>query len=379
MIDEKELLSMKIIHYFIMNHNYNPIVIKGIDGEVWLENKNKEYSIIRIVTKNIRNNEQYEYDILKTKHIARQIKRKTFDLSMNVLSIYVNTTEYVNVNNDDKKYISVLINNDDDFKDEEYINKYFKDIDEKYKYEKSGFDLITQLTYDIGNKNIKENEKRENIMKNKKPIITSILISVNVVIFMLMYSLGDGSQNTKTLIDFGANYVKLTKAGEYYRLITSAFLHIGVIHLLLNMYSLYIVGTQIEYFYGKIKYLIIYIFSAIMGSLFTIVLSGSNTVAAGASGAIFGLLGSLLYFGYNYRGYIGNAIVGQIIPVILLNLFVGFTTPGIGNAAHIGGLIGGYIISMGLGFDKENKISRINGIIISILLLGFMVYFSFFR
>ena len=216
-------------------------------------------------------------------------------------------------------------------------------------------------------------------MKNKKPIITSILISVNVVIFMLMYSLGDGSQNTKTLIDFGANYVKLTKAGEYYRLITSAFLHIGVIHLLLNMYSLYIVGTQIEYFYGKIKYLIIYIFSAIMGSLFTIVLSGSNTVAAGASGAIFGLLGSLLYFGYNYRGYIGNAIVGQIIPVILLNLFVGFTTPGIGNAAHIGGLIGGYIISMGLGFDKENKISRINGIIISILLLGFMVYFSFFR
>ena len=152
MIDEKELLSMKIIHYFIMNHNYNPIVIKGIDGEVWLENKNKEYSIIRIVTKNIRNNEQYEYDILKTKHIARQIKRKTFDLSMNVLSIYVNTTEYVNVNNDDKKYISVLINNDDDFKDEEYINKYFKDIDEKYKYEKSGFDLITQLTYDIGNK-----------------------------------------------------------------------------------------------------------------------------------------------------------------------------------------------------------------------------------
>ena len=216
-------------------------------------------------------------------------------------------------------------------------------------------------------------------MKNKKPIITSILISVNVVIFMLMYSLGDGSQNTKTLIDFGANYVKLTKAGEYYRLITSAFLHIGVIHLLLNMYSLYIVGTQIEYFYGKIKYLIIYIFSAIMGSLFTIVLSGSNTVAAGASGAIFGLLGSLLYFGYNYRGYIGNAIVGQIIPVILLNLFVGFTTPGIGNAAHIGGLIGGFIISYMFGLDNNSKSRKISGIIITTIFTAFIIYLSLFN
>ena len=185
-----------------------------------------------------------------------------------------------------------------------------------------------------------------------------------------------------TLIDFGANYILLTKAGEYYRLITSGFLHIGVIHLLLNMYSLYIVGTQVEYFYGKVKYIIIYLFSLIMGSLFTVALSSVNTVSAGASGAIFGLLGSILYFGVKYRGYIGNSLVNQIVPVVVLNLIIGFTTPGIGNAAHIGGLVGGYLISMavGIGIDKkEQQGSKINGIIISTILTIFMIYIGFIR
>ena len=378
MIDEKELLSMKIIHYFIMNQDYSPIIIKGITDEVWLENKNNAYSIVRVVTKHIHNAEQYEYDVLKTKHIAKQIKRKTFDFSMNVLSIYVDSIYYGD-EEQDTKFTNIIVNDDDDFITNEYVNKNFKDIVENYKYDKEGFDLISQITYDIGNKNIIESEKREKIMRSKKPIVTTTLIAINVIIFALMYILGNGSESTQTLVDFGANYVKLTKSGEFYRIITSAFLHIGILHLILNMYSLSVIGTQIEYFYGKVKYIILYLFSAIMGSLFTVVLSSSNTVAAGASGAIFGLLGALLYFGYNYRGYIGNSIIGQVIPVILLNLFIGFTTPGIGNAAHIGGLIGGYLISMILGFDKENKASRIHGTIITTILLGFLIYIGFIK
>lgn len=378
MIDEKELLSMKIIHYFIMNQDYSPIIIKGITDEVWLENKNNAYSIVRVVTKHIHNEEQYEYDVLKTKHIAKQIKRKTFDFSMNVLSIYVDSIYYGD-EEQDPKFTNIIVNDDDDFVTNEYITKNFKDIVDNYKYDREGFDLISQITYDIGNKNIIESEKREKIMRSKKPIVTTILITINVIIFALMYILGNGSENTQTLIDFGANYVKLTKSGEFYRIITSAFLHIGMLHLILNMYSLSVIGTQIEYFYGKVKYIIIYLFSAIMGSLFTVVLSGSNTVAAGASGAIFGLLGALLYFGYNYRGYIGNSIIGQVIPVIILNLFIGFTTPGIGNAAHIGGLIGGYLISMILGFDNENKASKVHGTIITTILLGFLIYIGFIK
>ena len=382
-MDSYDLLVMKLIHYFIVSENYTPIIIKGISDEIWLENKNKEYSIIRIVTKNIINKEQYDYDILKTKHIVKQLKRKLIDFSMNVLSIYLDKNFYTNkIDNFDEKYISILIKDEDDFINNEYINKAYKQVIDKFTYKEEGFELISKLTKEIEEKNIKEGQEREKYMRNNKPIITYILIFINIVMFVLMYMLGNGSENTNTLIDFGANYILLTKAGEYYRLITSGFLHIGVIHLLLNMYSLYIVGSQVEYFYGKVKYTIIYLFSLIMGSLFTVALSSVNTVSAGASGAIFGLLGSILYFGIKYRGYIGNSLVNQIVPVVVLNLIIGFTTPGIGNAAHIGGLIGGYLISMavGIGIDKkEQRSSRINGIIISAILTIFMIYIGFVR
>ncbi len=382
-MDSYDLLVMKLIHYFIVSENYTPIIIKGISDEIWLENKNKEYSIIRIVTKNIINKEQYDYDILKTKHIVKQLKRKLIDFSMNVLSIYLDKNFYTNkIDNFDEKYISILIKDEDDFINNEYINKAYKQVIDKFTYKEEGFELISKLTKEIEEKNIKEGQEREKYMRNNKPIITYILIFINIVMFVLMYMLGNGSENTNTLIDFGANYILLTKAGEYYRLITSGFLHIGVIHLLLNIYSLYIVGSQVEYFYGKVKYIIIYLFSLIMGSLFTVALSSVNTVSAGASGAIFGLLGSILYFGIKYRGYIGNSLVNQIVPVVVLNLIIGFTTPGIGNAAHIGGLIGGYLISMavGIGIDKkEQRSSRINGIIISAILTIFMIYIGFVR
>lgn len=377
MIDEKELLSMKMIHYFIINENYNPIIIKGIDGEVWLENRNGPYSIIRLVTKHIHNVEQYNFDMLKTKHIAKQIKRKTLDFSMNILSIYLDS-DY-EIDDDSKRYTNILVKKDSDFKNNIYIESNYKDVKNKFIYKEKGFNLINKLTKEIAMENIKENEKREKIMKNKKPIITLTIISINVIVFLLMYVLGDGSLSSKTLINFGANYLPLTKSGEYYRLLTSAFLHIGIVHLILNMYSLFVIGTSIEYFYGKLKYILIYLYSALIGSLFTVILSSNNTVAAGASGAIFGLLGALFYFGYHYRGYIGNAIISQVIPIILFNLFFGFITPGIGNAAHIGGLIGGYIISMATGFDKEKDQSKIHGTVISIILLVFLTYISFFR
>ena len=302
---------------------------------------------------------------------------------MNVLSIYLDKNFYTKeIDNFDDKYIGIVVKDEDSFLTNEYIKKSYKNMEDDFKYEETGFELVGRITREIEEKNIKEGKEREKFMKNRKPIATYALILINVIVFILMYLLGNGSEDTKTLINFGANYVVLTKAGEYYRIITSAFLHIGIFHLLINMYSLYIVGTQVEYFYGKVKYLIIYFFSAIMGSLFTVALSSANTVAAGASGAIFGLLGSILYFGVKYRGYIGNSLINQIVPVVILNLIIGFTTPGIGNAAHIGGLIGGYLISMGVGIgidNREQKSSRVNGIVISVILTIFMIYIGFMR
>lgn len=379
-MDDKDLLIMKLLHYFIINQNYSPIVIKGVEDEIWLENKNNEYSIIRIVTRHMHNNEQLKYDMIKTKHITKQIKRKLLDFSMNMLSIYMDVGYVNEEDSNDRKYVNVIVQNEEDLFNNEIILKTFKNIKNNMDFTETDFELVGKITRDISEKNIKEAEKRENFMKNRKPILTYFLIIINVIIFTLMYVYGNGSEDLDTLIKFGANYIPLVESGEYYRILTSAFLHIGAMHLIFNMYALYVAGSQIEYIYGKAKYIFIYLISALMGSLFTIALSGDNVVAAGASGAIFGLFGSLLYFGYNYRGYMGNALISQIVPVVALNLLIGFSNPNIGNAAHIGGLIGGYLISMVLGANiDEDKKNRINGIIISIILTAFMIYIGFFN
>ena len=195
-----------------------------------------------------------------------------------------------------------------------------------------------------------------------------------------MYIFGDGSTYNRTLIEFGANAIAFTKRGDYYRLFTSIFLHAGIIHLLCNMYSLYVIGPQAESFYGKIKYFFIFLFSGISGSLLSTALSGYNAISVGASGAIFGLLGAILYFGYHYRVYLGNVLKSQIIPLIVLNLFIGFSFSGIDNFAHIGGLIGGVFAAMAVGVpDKSSTSDKANGCILLLIYLVFLIYLAFFK
>ena len=379
---ERDVLVMKLFHYFITKKNYTPIVIRGVDNEIWLENSKEEFNIVRIVTKEIYNNEQYEFDIFKIRNIISQIKKKTFNPFVKVLTIYIGQGVNFDEKNIDNtsKYKFVLINNEEDLYKNEIIKKYYKDMKKNMIFDEEGYQLIGKMASDISQKNIEDNERYNNMFKQKRPIITYILIAINIIVFILMYIIGNGSEDTDTLIKFGADYAPLTKNGEYYRLITNAFLHIGVIHLLCNMYALFTLGPTLEHFFGKVKFLIIYFYSAIIASLFTLVLQDPNTVSAGASGAIFGLFGALLYFGYNYRGYIGNQLINQIIPVVLINLYIGFTVPGISNAAHIGGLVGGVVITsmLGTGID-ESKSKRINGLIIALVFTAFMIYLSFFK
>ena len=102
-------------------------------------------------------------------------------------------------------------------------------------------------------------------------------------------------------------------------------------------------------------------------------------ISIGASGAIFGLMGSLVYFGYHYRVFLGNVIKSQILPLIFVNLLIGFMSEGIDNAAHVGGLIGGLLITMALGIKyKSTTMEKINGIVLSIIFLVFSIYMAFY-
>ena len=373
-------LVMKLLHYFIKEKGYNPVILHGAQNEIWLENLDQDYKIVRIVSNYIHNNEQLDFDIFKTRNIMKKIKRKTFSFNMSSLSIFVNLGDNVSLeeNKFDKSLVGVNV------KELEDLNKYptvlnvFPDITKKSDYKEEGFNLFVKLTKEINEKNEEESKKAEDIFKVKKPVVTYSLIIINVIIFLLMYIIGNGSEDSLTLLMFGANYPALVRGGEYFRLITSAFLHIGFLHLIFNNYALYVIGSQLESFLGKFKFLVVYLVSALCGSLMSMLFT--DGISAGASGAIFGLLGSILYFGYNYRVYLGSVLKSQIIPLIVLNLAIGFLTPGIDNAAHIGGLLGGLGITMALGLKyKTTRFEKNNGWIIMLIYVGFLIYMAFFR
>ena len=368
-----DLIVMGLINYFIAEKDYNPMIVHGADNEIWLENLSEEYKIIRIVSHHIHNKEQLDFDKFKLNKIVKQVKIKTLLLKVKVLNIYTDIEDDNILTKDD-----VHVTSEKDI-DNPKLTKSFPDIVEKTKKKDNDIEYIMKVSDNINRTNENKSRMAEKLFSFKKPTATYSLILICIFIFILMYILGNGSEDTYTLLKFGANLDALTKNGQYYRLFTSMFLHIGIIHLLCNMYSLYIIGREVEIVFTKKKYLIIYLLSGIAGSILSLAFN-HNTVCAGASGAIFGLLGALLYFGYYYRVYLGASVTRSILPVVIINLIIGFASTGIDNAAHIGGLVGGILIAMAVGVpDKSNKVSRINGIILSIIYFIFIIYLSFFR
>ena len=371
-IKSDDLLVMNLINYFITEENYKPMIIHGINDEIWLENLDNNYKIVRIVSHHIHNKEQLDFDKFKLSKIVKQVKRKTLSFKVKVLSIYTDIEDEKILNNDD-----VLITKEKDINNPKLVSA-FPDIVEKTNRKEDGLEYFIKVTDNINKKNEKRNKIAEKIFSYKQPIVTYIIMAICIILFILM-ELSGGSTNSQTLLKYGANLDVLVKNGEYYRLFTCIFLHIGIMHLLCNMYSLYIIGREVENLFGKIKYIIIFILSGIFGSIMSLAFT-HNTISAGASGAIFGLLGALLYFGMHYRTYLGEAIKRSIIPIIVINLIIGFFAEGIDLAAHIGVLVGGVLVAMMVGVpDKSKTKDIINGTILTIIYLIFISYLAFWR
>ena len=237
-----------------------------------------------------------------------------------------------------------------------------------------GLDFLLNVSNDINKKTENDNKFYEKVFKPKKIVIIKILILINILIYVFSM-LASVTNKFDVYTAFALNST-LVKNGEIYRLITCGFLHADIIHLICNMYSLNIIGTQMESFIGKKKFLFVYLVSLVTGSLLSSIINIGWSV--GASGAIFGLLGSLLYLGYHYRIYLGSVIKSQIIPLLVLNLGIGFIIPNIDISAHIGGLVGGLLATMVTGIEKKSsKIDRINGVICLTILIVFLVILLF--
>ena len=380
MIRKSDQVMMSLVHYFVTKENYAPINVQGVKDEIWLENLEGPYRIIRISCNSIINEEQYKFDIFKMKHIMKQIKKKTMSLRMNALNICLDMSKKVDKGNV-KDIETIGAESLNDIKKNEDITKVFPDITNNLLESNDGLELIINVTNDINEKTEKENEKFNDVFSPKRIIFTNVISLICLIMYIIVGIYGNNILNfsANVLVKFGANNILLVKNGEIWRLITCSFLHVGFIHFLLNMYSLRVIGPSVEGLIGKGKFVFIYLLSALSASLMSLVFMDSNIVSVGASGAIFGLMGALLYFGYHYRLYLNDAIKTQIIPVILFNLIIGFMMPGIDNGAHIGGLIGGYLATMAIGIkNKSGKKDMINGWIVLVLYLAFLSYVIFF-
>ena len=177
-----------------------------------------------------------------------------------------------------------------------------------------------------------------------RPVATWVLLAMIGVAFAAE-TLAGGSTEIDVLVRLGAKVTPLIAAGEYWRLFTSMFLHIGFMHLFFNGYALVALGTELERIVGTGRFLVIYLFSGLYGSLASYAFSAS--LSAGASGAIFGLIGALGAFFALHRerlGAWGQRRLLNILFLIAINLFLGFTQPGIDNMAHLGGLVCGLVL-----------------------------------
>jgi len=180
-----------------------------------------------------------------------------------------------------------------------------------------------------------------------RPRAVWVLLAINVIIFLLSGLLSRNlfSPSNSVLDLLGAKVNSLIQAGQYWRLITAMFLHGSLLHIGFNAYALYVLGPEAERIYGTPRFLALYFIAGLAGGVASYALTPRDSV--GASGAIFGLIGGLAAFYYVSRGLLGEISrqqLGNLITVIMINLFIGFSSPVIDNTAHIGGLIGGAAI-----------------------------------
>lgn len=184
--------------------------------------------------------------------------------------------------------------------------------------------------------------------KQKKPICMILLIVANIGVFFWL-SLSGQTEDALYMYQNGAMYVpSFIEGEEYFRIFSSMFMHFGFDHLINNMLTLLVVGRRLESAAGHIRFLIIYIISGIGGNALSIVwelYTENYVISAGASGAIFGLTGALLTLTILNRGYVAGVTRGEMLIIIGISLYNGFANPGVNNAAHMGGLITGFLIT----------------------------------
>lgn len=211
--------------------------------------------------------------------------------------------------------------------------------------------------------------------RQSKSYVTWLLLLATVAMFLVELLLG-GSQNLNTLILLGAKTNSLIQEGQWWRLITPMFLHIGIFHIFMNGFTLLYVGQVLEPMIGHWRFLVLYILSGITGNLASFAFGANNALSAGASTSLFGMFGAFLALALIYRENRFLTELGKsFLGLIVVNLLMDLTMSGIDIWGHIGGAIGGLLLGYALGIPRINRpkmILRILAIVIVVVISYFM-------
>lgn len=204
--------------------------------------------------------------------------------------------------------------------------------------------------------------------------VTNVFLVIQLMVYLLMTLMG-GSENPYVLLMFGAKVNGLVAMGEYWRLVTPIFVHIGIAHIVMNSLFLYYLGNEIERILGSWRFLIVYLLSGIMGNVCSFAFS--KALSAGASTSLFGLFGAILYLAYKHSYIRSFDYLGKTYgTLIIVNIVFGFLNSGVDNFGHLGGLLGGFLITSVVSFrgDRNTKLTeRILAIMIYVIV--FIVLF----
>lgn len=193
------------------------------------------------------------------------------------------------------------------------------------------------------------------------PLTTIALILTNILVFVLMEATTGSTLRMDVLLPWGAASTDLISAGQYWRLLSAMFLHAGMSHLVNNMLLLYVLGSNLEPVFGTWRLLGIYLFGGLTGNLAAYLLytrNGENVVSVGASGAVFSVMGALLLLVILCRGRLRDLSIHQLLIMLGFSLYFGFASSGVSNAAHVGGLLAGFVLALPFSIGRRDKLKR---------------------
>ncbi len=366
---EQDFVYWSLIDQMIVKQDYTVLAVSQGGNEIILQPyRKKQYSIIRISRTDVDWGNTLAIDIEQAGRRFEQILKSGVRGPLSVLNIYISTLApvddypevFLNGYSGGRKgninITSMMIVFDNLKGGIERLQEALTiplDVPNKLQEKEIDYEDVQTIRKQVISHQNQMREEERKLFQNGKPFFTNIILALQILMFLLLELNGE-STNTETLIQFGAKFNPLIYEGEWWRFISPVVLHIGFLHLLMNSFALFYIGPAVERAYGKWKFLLIYLIAGISGSIVSFAFS--PFLSAGASGAIFGCFGALLYIGVFNRRVFFRTMGSNLLIVVGINLALGFVIPNIDNAGHIGGLIGGFLAALIVQIPNQRKV-----------------------